>query len=60
MITIRTYGSTQKVKPTGEIKEVYVTQADAQYSVDVLIASKYRRGYRPKTIDIPINSLSIG
>lgn len=59
-IVIRTYGSTQKVKPTGEIKEVYSNQADAQHSIDVLIASKYRRGYRPKTTDIPINSLSIG
>lgn len=47
-IVIRTYGSLQKSKPTGEIKEVYSNQADAQHSVDVLIASKHKRGYRPK------------
>lgn len=47
-IVIRTYGSLQKAKPTGEIKEVYSNQADAQHSVDVLIASKHKRGYRPK------------
>lgn len=50
-IVIRTYGSVQKVKPTGEIQEVYSDQADAQSSVDVLIASKYKRGYRPKSIN---------
>jgi predicted DNA-binding WGR domain protein len=47
-IVIRTYGSVQKSKPTGEIKEVYSNQVDAQHSVDVLIASKHKRGYRPK------------
>lgn len=57
-IVIRTYGSTQKIKPTGAIREVYPNQADAQCSADALIASKYRRGYRPKTTNIPINSLS--
>jgi predicted DNA-binding WGR domain protein len=47
-IVIRTYGSLQKSKPTGEIKEVYSNQADAQHSIDVLIASKHKRGYRSK------------
>jgi predicted DNA-binding WGR domain protein len=46
-IVIRTYGSLQKSKSTGEIKEVYSNQVDAQHSVDVLIASKHKRGYRP-------------
>jgi predicted DNA-binding WGR domain protein len=47
-IVIRIYGSLQKSKPTGEIKEVYSNQADAQHSIDVLIVSKHKRGYRPK------------
>lgn len=49
-MVIRTYGSTKKVKPTGEIREVYSNQADAQHSVEVLIASKCRRGYCSKPI----------
>lgn len=47
-MVIRTYGSTEKVKPTGEIREVYSNQVDAQHSVEVLIASKYCRGYCSK------------
>ena len=47
-MVIRTYGSTEKVKPTGEIREVYSNQVDAQHSVEMLIASKYRRDYCSK------------
>ena len=55
-IVIRTYGSTKKTKPTGEIHEIYSNQADAQHSVDVLIASKCKRGYRPKLLTITTTS----
>lgn len=48
-MVIRTYGSTKKVKPTGEIRKIYANEVDAQYSIDVLIASKYKRGYSPKS-----------
>lgn len=44
-MVIRTYGSMQKSKPTGEIREVFSNPVDAQHKIKVLIASKLKRGY---------------
>lgn len=47
-LVIRTYGSVNNHKPTGEIRNVYENIQEAQESVRVLLCNKYRRGYRPK------------
>lgn len=48
-LLIRAYGSKKNVNATRTIQEVYAHEADAHHKVDVLIASKYKRGYRPKS-----------
>jgi len=44
-LVIRTFGSSKNVKATGTIQEVYTNEAEAHHKVDVLIASKHKRGY---------------
>jgi predicted DNA-binding WGR domain protein len=44
-LVIRTYGSRKNVKATGTVQEVYTNEAEAHNKVDVLIASKRKRGY---------------
>lgn len=44
-LVIRTFGSSKNVKATGTIQEIYATQTEAHHKVDVLIASKRKRGY---------------
>lgn len=44
-LVIRTYGSKKNVKATRTIQEIYATQTEAHHKVDVLIASKRKRGY---------------
>ena len=44
-LVIRTYGARKNLKATRTIQEVYAIQAEAHHKVDVLIASKRKRGY---------------
>lgn len=47
-LVIRSYGSVNNHKPTGEIRNVYETIQEAHSSVSVLLSKKYKRGYRLK------------
>jgi len=46
-LVIRTFGSSKNVKATRTIQEIFATQTEAYQKVDVLIASKRKRGYHP-------------
>lgn len=44
-LVIRTYGASKNVKATRTIQEIYANETEAHHKVDVLIASKFKRGY---------------
>ncbi|MDP3465964.1 MAG: WGR domain-containing protein [Sulfuricurvum sp.] len=46
-LVIRSYGAKKNSKATRTIQEVYTNEAEAHNKVDVLIASKRKRGYHP-------------
>ena len=50
-LVIRSYGSVNNHKPTGEIRNLYETPEEAYESVKVLLLRKYARGYRPKPLN---------
>jgi|GEM_PF-1653179 len=49
-LVIRSFGSVNNHKPTGEIRNVYENIQEAHSSVAILLSRKYRRGYRPKAV----------
>lgn len=59
-MVIRTYGSSKKLKPTGEICDVYTTIQEAQEKMNLILSRKYQKGYRPKTTNTLNNSPSEG
>lgn len=59
-MVIRTYGSSKKLKPTGEIRNVYATMQEAQETMNLILCHKHQKGYRPKTTDTLNNSPSEG
>ena len=50
---VRTYGSIKKIKPTGVIRETYNDAEVAVASMELLIATKLKKGYTNRCA--PIN-----
>lgn len=50
-LVIRSYGSVNNDKPTGEIRNLYESTEEAYESVKVLLLRKHARGYRPKPLN---------
>lgn len=44
-ILCRTYGSIKRLKPTGIIRELYMSRQEAAASMEALIAAKQKKGY---------------